>query len=162
VWEQQRALVVLNYAALSFAIVLAFWGTARIARRVETLRAATSNVLEVTPTEQFREMNSVVGPLLASAATAIAFGLSGLAGDAWTPAVLEGASWFLLGIPLWTFLWTYASLQLGLDRLGRKRLPPDAGRIDRTLTACSTRPTRSRTGQARFTSGRSTKAQSPA
>jgi len=30
-------------------------------------------------------------------------------------------------------LWTYASLQLGLNRLGRERLVPDAGPIDPTL-----------------------------
>ena len=30
VWEQSRVLVVLNYAALSFAVVMALWGTERI------------------------------------------------------------------------------------------------------------------------------------
>src|SRR5919108_6301891 len=83
--------------------------------------------------EPFREMNGVVGPLLASAATAFAFALSTLAGVGWTTAILRGATWFVLGIPLWTFLWTYASLQLGLDRLGRERLLPDADRVDRAL-----------------------------
>lgn len=41
VWEQSRALVLLNYAALSFAIVLTLWGTDRIARRLQTLHATT-------------------------------------------------------------------------------------------------------------------------
>jgi hypothetical protein len=71
VWEQSRALVLLNYGALSLAIVITLWGTERIARRLETLRAAASNVLAVDPRGRFREMNSVGGPLLASAATAI-------------------------------------------------------------------------------------------
>jgi hypothetical protein len=133
VWEQRRALVLLNYAALSFAIVITLWGTERIARRLETLRATTSNVLEGDSREPFRELNSVVGPLAASAATALAFALSALVEDGWTSAILRGATWILLGIPLWTFLWTYVSLQLGLDRLGRERLPPDAVRIDSTL-----------------------------
>jgi hypothetical protein len=35
----------------------------------------------------------------------------------------------LLGLALWTFLWTHASLQLGLHRLGRERLLPDAARV---------------------------------
>ena len=35
VWEQSGALVVLNYAALSAAVVLTVWGADRIARRVE-------------------------------------------------------------------------------------------------------------------------------
>jgi len=75
-------------------------------------------------------MNSVVGPLLASGATSIAFATSALALDGWMPAILRGATWFILGVALWTFLWTYASLQLGLDRLGRERLLPDAARAD--------------------------------
>jgi hypothetical protein len=46
IWEQSRTLVLLNYAALSFAIVITLWGTDRIARRLETLRATTAKVLE--------------------------------------------------------------------------------------------------------------------
>src|ERR687897_574841 len=36
----------------------------------------------------------------------------------------------VLGVALWTFLWTYASLQLGLDRLGREHLLPGARGAD--------------------------------
>lgn len=133
IWEQSRALVLLNYAALSFAIAVALWGTERIADRVARLRATTANVLEVDATEPFREMNSVAGPLVASAATAIAFAVSTLVADGWTAAILRGATWLVLGIALWAFLWTYASLQLGLDRLGRERLLPEAVRVDPTL-----------------------------
>ena len=81
VWEQSRLLVVLNYAALSFAVVMALWGTERIAWRLETLRAITSNVLDVNSSKQFREINSVSAPLIASAAAAIAFALSALIAD---------------------------------------------------------------------------------
>jgi hypothetical protein len=134
VWEQSRALVLLNYAALSFAIVITLWGTERIARRLEALRATTSKVLEEREaSEPFRELNSVFGPLAASAATALAFGVSSLVADGLTSAILRGVTWFMVGIPLWTFLWTYASLQLGLDRLGRERLLPDAVRVDPML-----------------------------
>ena len=132
IWEQSRTFVLLNYAALSFAIVITLWGTDRIARRVATLRATTSKVLQGDEREPFRGMDSVVGPVAASAATAVAFALSAL-GDGWTSAILRGATWFVLGIALWTFLWTYGSLQLGLDRLGREQLRPDATRIDPTL-----------------------------
>src|SRR5687767_5737200 len=37
IWEQRRALVVLNYAALSVAVVITLWGTERIASRLEML-----------------------------------------------------------------------------------------------------------------------------
>lgn len=63
VWEQSTLLVVLNYAALSFAIVITLWGTKRIARRLETLRATTSKVLDERDAgEPFREMNSSSAP----------------------------------------------------------------------------------------------------
>jgi hypothetical protein len=133
VWEQSRTLVILNYVALSFAIVITLWGAERIARRLDTLRATTSSVLVGNTREPFREMNSVAGPLIASAAAAIAFAVSALIRDGWTAAILRGATWFVLGVAIWTFLWTYASLQLGLDRLGRERLVPDAARLDPDL-----------------------------
>jgi hypothetical protein len=133
IWEQSRTLVLLNYAALSFAILITLWGTARIARRLEALRDATANVLEVDAGEPFREMKSVAAPLVASAAPAVAFGVSAFLADGWTAALLRGATWFVLGTALWTFLWTYGSLQLGLDRLGREHLLPEAVRVDPTL-----------------------------
>lgn len=130
VWEQRRALVILNYAALSLAIVITLWGTERIARRLDALRPTTSDMVEATASGPFRELNSVVVPLIAAAITAIAFALSAFSDDGWISAILRGATWLLLGIPLWTFLWAYVSLQLGLDRLGRERLPADAARVD--------------------------------
>ncbi|HWC31988.1 MAG TPA: hypothetical protein VG709_02550 [Actinomycetota bacterium] len=133
VWEQSRLLVILNYCALTVAIVITLWGTSRIARRLETLRAAGSTGIDDASRQPFREMNSVRGPLLACAVTAIAFGISGAVANGWASGILRGATWFVLGIPIWSFLWTYGSLQLGLDRLGRQHLPPDAARVDPTL-----------------------------
>jgi hypothetical protein len=135
IWEQSRALVILNYAALSLAIVITLWGAKRIAGRLESIRASSAKLLreDGVTTEPFREINSVAGLLAAAGVTAIAFAVSTLADDGWTAALLRGATWFVLGTALWTFLWTYASLQLGLDRLGRERLVPDAARVDPAL-----------------------------
>jgi hypothetical protein len=130
VWEQSRTLVLLNYAALSFAIAISLWGSERIARRLDALRPTTPDAVSVDVGGPFRGMNHAVGPLLATAATAIAFAASAFADDGWTAAILRGATWLLVAIPLWTFLWTYVSLQLGLDRLGREHLPADAARVD--------------------------------
>ena len=130
VWEQSRLLVFLNYAALSLAVFVALWGAGRIARRLERLRATTAEVLEGASGASFPGMNSVAGPLLASVATAIVFGVVAFVRDGWAAALLRGATWLLLGIALWTFLWTYVSLQFGLDRLGRERLRPDAAHGD--------------------------------
>lgn len=133
IWEQSRGLVLLNYAVLSFAIAIALWGAERLARQLEDIRETGLTAFEGVGSEPFREIDSIVGPLVASAATAIAFALSALSGDGWASALLRGTTWFVLGIALWTFLWTYASLQLGLDRLGRARLVPKAGPADPTL-----------------------------
>ena len=130
IWEQRRALVVLNYAALSLAIVITLWGTQRIVRRLEALRGSTAGVFAHDTRAPFRELNSRVGPLVASALTAVAFAVSAFVDGGLTSAVLRGATWFVVGIPLWTFLWTYASLQLGLDRLGRERLQPASSSVD--------------------------------
>jgi hypothetical protein len=66
-------------------------------------------------------------------AAAIAFGATGFAADGWLPALLTGGTWLIVGIPVWTFVWTYGALQLGFHRLGRERLLPEAARVDPTL-----------------------------
>lgn len=131
VWEQSRVLVVLNYAALSLAMVMTLWGAGRIARRLEALRGATS--FDADPSAVFRRMNGVAAPVAGAAATAVAFGITAYVRDGWASAFVRGITWFVLGIAIWSFLWTYASLQLGLHRLGRSRPAPDAARADPAL-----------------------------
>ena len=130
VWEQRAALVVVNYAMLSLAIVITLWGAERIARRLEALGASTAEVFGRDARTSFRGLNSGAGPVLASVATAIALGLSAFAEGGLASALLRGATWMVVGIPLWTYLWTYVSLHLGLDRLGREHLLPGAQRVD--------------------------------
>jgi hypothetical protein len=116
VWEQSGALVVLNYAALSFAIALAIWGSRRIAARMEELRGE----------RPFRELNISAAPLLGAAATAIAFGMTAFVQDGVLAAVVRGATWLVVGAALWTFLWTYVELQVGLYRVGGEPVSDDA------------------------------------
>jgi hypothetical protein len=119
VWEQRRVLVILNYAALSAAVVITLWGTRQLARRLQALGA-----------DSFRAINSLVGPLVATAATALAFGVSAFIRDGLASGLLRGASWVILGIAFWTFLWTYASLQLGVGRLGRAHIRREVALVD--------------------------------
>jgi hypothetical protein len=130
IWDQGRLLVFLNYAALTLGIFIALWGTGRIARRLESVRPPTAQLLRVDPTTPFREMNSVWGPLLLTAAAAVVFAASTAQTDGWGAAALRGATWVLLGVPLWTFIWTYVSLQFALDRVGREHLAPDSVNVD--------------------------------
>jgi hypothetical protein len=51
-------------------------------------------------------MNNVFAPLVGAGATATAFAISTLVEDGWTPAIVRGATWFVLGIPIWAFIWT--------------------------------------------------------
>ena len=129
IWEQSTLLIVLNYAALSFASGFTLWGAGHLARRVNALRNTAVGLLRNDP-EPFRGMNSVIGPLVVSATLAIVFAVSTLAQDGVAPAVTRGATWLLIGIPISSYVWVYASLLLGLNRLGRERLVPDAVRID--------------------------------
>jgi hypothetical protein len=61
---------------------------------------------------------------------AIALSVPTFADDGWSPALLRGATWFVLGVALFSFVWTYASVLLGLNRLGRARLDPEAFHAD--------------------------------
>jgi hypothetical protein len=134
VWEQSDLLVVLNYAALSFAVALTLWGTERIGRRIEALRiSTTSEALETEASGVFAGMKSATGPLVLSAASAIAFAVAAFIRDGWESALLRGATWLILGIAFWTFLWTYGSLTLGLNRLGQRHLRRDAALSDPSL-----------------------------
>lgn len=130
VWEQSALLVILNYTAISLAVVLSLWGARSIAHRLERLQGPTSDVLVGEAAEPFRGINSRLGPLTASAIIAAAFAATTLVDDGWLPALLRGVTWFVLGVALFSFIWTYASVLLGLNRLGRARLDPDAPHVD--------------------------------
>ena len=130
VWDQGRLLVVLNYAALSLGVAVSVWGTSRIARRLEELHEPTGRLLDCEPREAFRGLDGVAGPLAAAVATAVAFGAGAWLRDGWAAGLVRGATWLVIGTALWTFLWAYVSLMLGLDRLGRARLARDVTPVD--------------------------------
>lgn len=132
VWEQSDVLVILNYTALSLAVAVSLVGTATITRRLEALRTAParSATPDVERGAPFRGLDSTVGPIAASGIAALVLGMSTLATDGWTPALLRGATWFVIGVALFTYVWTYGSLLVGLDRLGRERLVPNPVHVD--------------------------------
>lgn len=130
VWQQGALLVVLNYAAISAAVVLSLWGATTIARRLQELQSTAAEVLIGESDEPFRGINSRLGPVLASATLGIALATTTLFDDGALPALIRGITWFVLGIALFSFIWTYASVLLGLNRLGRARLDPAAPHVD--------------------------------
>ena len=70
--------------------------------------------------------------MLGAVAAAVAFGVTAFVEDGVVAAIVRGATWLIVGIALWTFLWTYVSLQLGLYRLGAEPVADDA-RMDPRL-----------------------------
>jgi hypothetical protein len=108
VWEQTTVLIVLNYAAISFGVLLTLWGTNRVARRVERLRTSVAS-------EPFGAINSVAGPVALAVLASLVFGGSALARDGWAAGFVRGGTWFILGVALFTFVWVYGSLLLGLN-----------------------------------------------
>jgi hypothetical protein len=130
VWEQDPALIVLNYIAVSFAVFMSLWGAARIAHGLEALLETPSRSFAGEASSHFRGMNSRAGPILASVAAAMIFGLSTGVREGWAAGLLRGVTWFVVGVALFSFVWTYGSVLLGLDRVGRERLVPDPVHVD--------------------------------
>jgi hypothetical protein len=126
IWDQDEPVIALNYAALSLAVLISLWGSRRIARRLEGLSAETGALVPARATEYFADrLRIAIVPLAAAAATALAFGLSSLRDDGLVAAVVRTVTWLAVGVAICTFLWTYASLQLGLHRLGKDPLPAE-------------------------------------
>jgi hypothetical protein len=131
VWEQSTLLIVLNYAALSFASGFTMWASGRLVHDLETLRPTSAG--QPPSDGVFRGIYSATGPLLASTGVAIVFAVSTLAQEGVLAGIVRGATWFAIGIGMWTFLWTYVALLLGLNRLGRERLVPEDIPVDPIL-----------------------------
>ena len=121
VWDEGATFVVLSYSTLSLAMVVTLLGASELAGRIGRFRAAGAGVLEGADTGPRRF--AVAGPLAGALLMALAFGGSTLVADAgWWPALVRALTWFVLGVAIWSFLWTYGALQFALDRLGRAHL----------------------------------------
>jgi hypothetical protein len=126
----------LNRTAVSCAILLSLWGAARLTDNLQRVGAALTEVVEQDESDVralFRGMDSTVAPLLLTAAGVLVLPLDeALTGEP-RAAVIQGATWVIVGIPLWTAIWVYLTLQLGFNRLGRGHLTLHGYRGDRSL-----------------------------
>jgi hypothetical protein len=127
---------VLNRTAVSCAILLSLWGAARITDELRRVGRALTEVVEQDEGDVravFRGMDSTVAPLLLTAAGVLVLPLDeALTGEPGA-AVIQAVTWVVVGIPLWTAVWVYLTLQLGLNRLGRGHLTLQGYRGDRSL-----------------------------
>jgi hypothetical protein len=127
---------VLDRAAVSCAILLSLWGSARITDELRRVGVALTEVVEQDERDVqalFRGVDSTVAPLLLTAAGVLVLPLDEVLNGAPLAAVIQGATWVIVGIPLWTGIWVYLRLQRGFDRLGRGHLTLLGYRGDRSL-----------------------------
>lgn len=127
---------VLNRAAVSCAILLSLWGAARITDDLRRVGVALTEVVEQDERDVralFRGVDSTVAPLLLTATGVVVLPLNEVLTGAPLAAVIQGATWMIVGIPLWTAVWVYLTLQRGFDRLGRGHLTLLGYRGDRSL-----------------------------
>jgi hypothetical protein len=127
---------VLNRAAVCFAVLLSLWGAARITDQLGTLRPALASVVEQEePAVErlFHGIDSTLVPLLLTAAAVVVLPLDEALRGEPMAALIQAATWLVLGIPLGTAVWVYLTLQMGLNRLGRGQLPLKGYRGDRSL-----------------------------
>jgi hypothetical protein len=122
--------------AASFAVLLSLWGAARISGQLQALRPAPAEVVEQGEPDVkrlFGGMDSTVAPLLLTAVAMVVLPLDEALQGETAAALIQAATWLVLGIPLWTAVWVYVTLQIGLNRLGRGQLTLQAYGGDRSL-----------------------------
>lgn len=127
---------VLNRTAVSFAVLLSLFGAARITDELRALRLDLVKVVEQEEPDVerlFRGLDSTLAPLLLTAATVVVLPLDEAVGGEPVAALIQATTWLVLGIPLWTAVWVYLTLQRGLNRLGRGHLTLEAYHGDRSL-----------------------------
>jgi energy-converting hydrogenase Eha subunit E len=127
---------VLNRAAVTGAILLSLWGAARITDDLRRVGIALTEVVEQDERDVrglFRGVDSTVAPLLLTAVGVLVLPLDEALTGAPLAALIQGATWVIIGIPLWTAIWVYLRLQRGFDRLGRGHLTLLGYRGDRSL-----------------------------
>jgi hypothetical protein len=127
---------VLDRTAVTFAVLLSLWGTARITDDLRTLGPSLARVIEQDEPDVERLFDGIdrtMVPLLVTAAAAVVLPLDEALGGEPAAAAIQAATWLIIGIPLGTAIWVYLTLQVGLNRLGRGQLTLQGYRGDRSL-----------------------------
>lgn len=123
-------------AAFSFAILVSVWGSGKITREIEALRPKLSRIVRHSgkdPAALFRGIGSTAAPLLLNAAAITIFVTQTLLEAGWVESIVRASAWLVIGPAIWTLVWVYLSLQVGLDRLGRRHLELDPDSEGRDL-----------------------------
>ncbi|MEX0787449.1 MAG: hypothetical protein WD040_01485 [Anaerolineales bacterium] len=118
------------------AIFLSVWGSRKLAaelQRTEPLISRLTGKRGSSTDRPIRGLDSIRGPLLLTAAVAALNAVLLTLEYGWRVALVMFPTDFLFELPLLAFFWTYSSLLIGLNRLGREKLRLDSTPGDRTL-----------------------------
>lgn len=118
------------------AIFFSVWGSRKLAaelRRTEPLISRLTGRRESSTGRPIRGLDSIRGPLLLTGAVAALNAVLLSLDYGWRVTLIIFPTDFLFELPLLAFFWTYASLLIGLNRLGREKLRLDSTPGDRTL-----------------------------
>lgn len=119
----------------TYAIALAIWGVAKIAREVSALEP---RLVELTYGGQeqsprvFRGMGNTIGPILLAFMVTLAL-LVMVGTEAWWMVLALLVLNVVIHLPLTTLFWAYLMLMLGLNRLGTRHLALEAYGGDKSL-----------------------------
>ena len=122
---------------LSGVILLALWGSARLAREFVAIEPAVARLVQGDPLENnarpIRGVGSLAGPLVLTFAFTLVLELTPARMGGWGLALLELPLNFAMSLPMMTVFWVYLVLLIGLNRLGQSRLSLHPFPEDRTL-----------------------------
>jgi hypothetical protein len=127
---------VLNRTAVTMAILVSLRGTARMVEQLRRLPPMLDHVVEQEEREVaalFRGIDSAGVPLVLTAVSMVILPIDEALSGQSVAALIQTLTWLIVGIPIWTSLWTYVAVQLGLDRIGRGHLTMRAYTGDRSL-----------------------------
>jgi hypothetical protein len=127
---------ILNRTAVSIAILVSLGGTARMMHQLRRLPPVLAKVAaqeERDVAALFRRIDSVTAPLVLTAASMVILPVDEALAGKLNAALIQAATWLIVGIPIWTAAWTYLSLQAGLARIGRGHLTLHTYTGDRSL-----------------------------
>jgi len=127
---------VVNRVATSLAVALSLWGATRISDELTRVRPALARAVEQdlpAVDRLFRGLDSTLIPLALTLVVGVLLPLDELVNDDPVAAALQALTWLVIGIPLCTAVWVYATLELGLHRLGKGEVTLTGYRGDPTL-----------------------------
>ena len=130
-------IVIPEALVFTYAIALAIWGVAKIAREVSALEPRLAELTyagqESSP-RVFRGMGNTIGPVLLALVVSLALLVVVVVGtEAWWVVLALLVLNVVIHLPLTTLFWTYLMLMLGLNRLGTRHLALEAYGGDKSL-----------------------------